>query len=81
MDTRACHMIIHDNGNGAPGDEGNGICGMRERVRALGGTLAFESERGKGTRVRISVPLTSTGLASIKMNAITAGTEPLLTHV
>lgn len=52
-------LCIADNGTGGVGDEGNGICGMRERVRALGGTLAFESERGKGTRVRIAVPLTA----------------------
>jgi 1,4-alpha-glucan branching enzyme len=31
--------------------------------------------------VRISLPLTSTGLASIRMKAVTAGTEPLLTQV
>ena len=52
-------LCVADNGIGGVGDEGNGICGMRERVRALGGTLAFESERGKGTRVRIAVPLTA----------------------
>lgn len=51
-------LCISDNGKGGVTEEGNGICGMRERVRALGGTLRFESERGKGTRVRISVPLT-----------------------
>jgi len=52
-------LCVADNGIGGVSDEGNGICGMRERVRALGGTLAFESERGKGTRVRIAVPLTA----------------------
>jgi two-component system sensor histidine kinase DesK len=52
-------LCVADNGSGGVSDEGNGICGMRERVRALGGTLAFESERGKGTRVRIAVPLTA----------------------
>jgi two-component system sensor histidine kinase DesK len=52
-------LCIVDNGTGGVSSEGNGICGMRERVRALGGTLAFESERGKGTRVRIVVPLTA----------------------
>ena len=31
--------------------------------------------------MRSSPPLTSTGLASIRMNAVTAGTEPLLTQV
>jgi len=57
MDDRACTMTIVDNGRGLANGEGNGICGMRERVRALGGTLAFESAAQKGTVVRIHVPL------------------------
>lgn len=60
MDARACLMVIQDNGQGLAGNEGNGICGMRERVRALGGTLAFESSRQKGTIVRIEIPVTNT---------------------
>jgi two-component system sensor histidine kinase DesK len=52
-------VTIVDNGKGGIGGEGNGICGMRERVRKLGGTLGFESVRGQGTRVRIVVPLTA----------------------
>lgn len=50
-------LTVIDDGKGGVTDEGNGICGMRERVRALGGALSFESVRGKGTRVRIVVPL------------------------
>ncbi len=30
---------------------------MRERVRALGGTLAIDSPRGRGTRIEVQVPL------------------------
>ncbi|HEY4293468.1 sensor histidine kinase [Luteibacter sp.] len=56
MDDRACTMTVMDNGHGLAGGEGNGICGMRERVRALGGTLVFESTAQKGTIVRIAVP-------------------------
>lgn len=51
-------LCISDNGRGMSGTEGNGVCGMRERVRALGGTMAVESNRTKGTRVLIRVPLT-----------------------
>jgi hypothetical protein len=40
---------------------------------------AFVSYAGK--TVCSSLPLTSTGLASIRMKAATAGTEPLLTQV
>ena len=57
MDDRICTMTIVDNGRGLAGGEGNGICGMRERVRALGGTLAFASGAAKGTVVNIQVPL------------------------
>ena len=34
-----------------------GILGMRERVAVLGGRVAFDSVRGKGTRVDIDIPL------------------------
>ncbi|HEY4091253.1 MAG TPA: sensor histidine kinase [Luteibacter sp.] len=52
-------LCIADNGSGTTGTEGNGLCGMRERVRALGGTMSFESTKGKGTRVMICIPLTA----------------------
>jgi two-component system sensor histidine kinase DesK len=50
-------MRISDDGRGGIGSDGNGLCGMRERVRALGGTLAIESPRGQGTRLKVSVPV------------------------
>ncbi len=50
-------MQIEDNGRGGVGEDGNGISGMRERVRAMGGTLAVESPRGQGTRLRVVVPV------------------------
>jgi two-component system sensor histidine kinase DesK len=51
-------LTVADNGKGGVSDEGNGIGGMRERVRKLGGSIAFESVRAQGTRVRIAIPLT-----------------------
>jgi two-component system sensor histidine kinase DesK len=50
-------MQISDNGRGGQSAEGNGICGMRERIRALGGTLTIDSPPRRGTRLYISVPL------------------------
>ncbi|MGH8160281.1 MAG: sensor histidine kinase [Rhodanobacter sp.] len=50
-------MLISDNGRGGIDADGNGLSGMRERVRALGGTLAIESPRGHGTRLRIVAPV------------------------
>ncbi len=50
-------MLVSDNGRGGIDQDGNGLCGMRERVRALGGTLTIESVRGQGTRLRVVVPV------------------------
>ncbi len=40
---------------------GMGLMGMQERIELLGGTLTIHSQPGQGTRVRIDVPLRSTG--------------------
>ena len=34
-----------------------GLLGMKERMQILGGILDVESESGRGTRIRASVPL------------------------
>ena len=49
-------MRIADDGRGAAAGEGNGVNGMRERVRALGGNLEFASSKA-GTTVEAVVPL------------------------
>ncbi|HEX5305771.1 MAG TPA: hypothetical protein VFW82_06790 [Dyella sp.] len=50
-------MRISDNGCGGLAAHGNGISGMRERVRALGGTLAIDTPPLKGTALELRVPL------------------------
>ncbi|MGY3040423.1 two-component system sensor histidine kinase DesK [Rhodanobacter sp. TND4EL1] len=50
-------MQINDNGRGGIATDGNGLSGMRERVRALGGSLGVESPLGGGTRLRVVVPV------------------------
>jgi len=54
-------LDICDNGRGGIVEDGNGLCGMRERVRAIGGGLTIESPRGRGTRleIRAVVPVTA----------------------
>ena len=48
---------IDDDGSGGIRTEGNGLSGMRERIGALGGSLALDSPRGGGTHLRIRLPL------------------------
>ena len=50
-------MQISDNGKGGLAAHGNGVSGMCERVRAIGGTLQIDSPPRRGTRLLISVPL------------------------
>jgi signal transduction histidine kinase len=50
---------VQDDGRGidplAP--KGLGSLGMKERVEGLGGDYALESERGRGTCLRVVIPL------------------------
>ena len=39
------------------GERGLGLIGMRERVNALSGQLTIESAPGRGTELRITIPL------------------------
>ncbi len=47
-------LEVSDDGRGLSGEEGNGLLGIRERVRELGGTLALHSE--SGTLLRVTLP-------------------------
>lgn len=50
-----CKLEVHDDGRGGVQVEGNGLCGMRERVEELGGTL--ERNTADGTRILITLPV------------------------
>ena len=50
-------LRISDDGRGGAIAPGNGLGGMRERVEALGGRLAVDSARGRGTVVEAWLPL------------------------
>jgi PAS domain S-box-containing protein len=59
-------LVILDDGVGfdvnrtfeqAAGSGRLGLLGMRERVQILGGSLEVHSQPGRGTRIRVSVPL------------------------
>jgi signal transduction histidine kinase len=52
-------LAVKDNGRGfdlQAKHNGLGLHSMQERAQALGGTLQVESEPGKGTQVRASLP-------------------------
>lgn len=56
-----CCLMLIDDGEGVdlahPSFRwSHGLMGMRQRVRALGGRFTFESERGRGTRLRVELP-------------------------
>lgn len=50
-------LTIIDDGRGGAVEPGNGLRGMDERLRALGGELRFVSPPGEGTRLVASLPL------------------------
>src|SRR5690348_7407666 len=64
-------MSIRDNGRGGIDGAGNGLRGMRERVRSLGGTLEISSPLRGGTTMLVSAPLPV--LRLVAMPATAAG--------
>ena len=59
-------LDVKDNGRGISEAEINsirsiGLLGMRERAALLGGELQVSGEAGKGTTVRVRIPLTAHG--------------------
>ncbi|WP_395683837.1 sensor histidine kinase [Dokdonella sp.] len=57
-------LAILDDGVGGVIVPGNGLGGMRERLALLDGRLEIESARGRGTRLRASIPLPSSDVAA-----------------
>jgi two-component system sensor histidine kinase UhpB len=56
----AVSLLVTDNGSGfafAEEGKGLGLSGMRERALLVGGKLDIDSRPGKGTTVRLEVPI------------------------
>jgi signal transduction histidine kinase len=49
-------LEVLDDGAGGADPEGSGLCGLRDRVETLDGSLIVESAPGVGTRVRAELP-------------------------
>ncbi|NII53229.1 sensor histidine kinase [Luteibacter sp. SG786] len=58
-------MRITDNGCGGLAAHGNGVSGMRERVRQIGGRLAIDSPLRHGTALEIGVPIGAPRMESL----------------
>ncbi len=56
-DDHVLRLCINDDGRGGIVEDGNGLCGMRERIRGIGGNLSIDSPRGRGTTLLVTVPL------------------------
>jgi PAS domain S-box-containing protein len=62
------HLSVEDDGCGAlaqafESPQAYGIMGMRERARHFGGVIDIDSQPGRGTRMRLSMPLPRDGEA------------------
>jgi signal transduction histidine kinase len=52
------HLSIRDDGiGGADFAKGSGLIGLKDRAEALGGRMAIESPAGRGTALRVVIPL------------------------
>ncbi|MEA2936501.1 MAG: two-component system, NarL family, sensor histidine kinase UhpB [Alphaproteobacteria bacterium] len=69
---RELHVTVRDDGLGIDParPKGYGIRGMQERVEALGGRSAVESDGGRGTCVRIAIPSRRTGGSTDRFNRV-----------
>ena len=64
MSEGALRVRISDNGTGGADEaKGSGIVGLRDRVEALGGTMALASPRGGGTTISVWLPVPSNSSA------------------
>ncbi len=59
LDNESLKITVTDDGIGLKADviQGFGLIGMRERVSALGGRIAFDTAEGRGLQVRVLIPL------------------------
>ena len=56
VETAVARLSVTDNGAGGSFSEGNGLAGMRQRLRAAGGSLALRPAE-PGTHLVATVPI------------------------
>jgi signal transduction histidine kinase len=53
-------LLISDDGQGgADASRGSGLAGLVDRVEAIGGTIRIDSRTGRGTAIRVKLPIKS----------------------
>jgi signal transduction histidine kinase len=64
---RGIDLTVQDDGTGFDADRvrGLGLLGMEERVRHLGGVFSIDSHAGRGTQLRINLPVADLAAESI----------------
>jgi two-component system sensor histidine kinase DesK len=72
---RTVVLCVSDDGCGGVTTHGNGLSGIRERVRSLAGTLEIESPRGKGTTLHVRLPLIGSAASAGTRSAASALAE------
>jgi signal transduction histidine kinase len=55
-------MLVEDDGKGIEKSKVNsfksmGLAGMKERVKSAQGNITISGEHGKGTRIKVQIPL------------------------
>jgi two-component system sensor histidine kinase DesK len=73
IDEESFRMTVSDNGRGGLAAHGNGVSGMRERVRALGGELRIDSPPRRGTTIAVEVPLRGAPASAVAAAPTVAG--------
>ncbi len=53
----AVSLLVHDDGCGGVSVRGSGLTGIQSRVDSLGGVLDVDSPAGRGTTLRVELPL------------------------
>jgi len=78
----ALTLMLRDNGRGfvqgPSADRGMGLRNMRERVAALGGDFVLESAPGKGTTLRVAVPIVPQSNPAPAQEPTPVGSQSLL---
>ena len=65
-------LRVDDDGRGGAIAPGNGLCGMRERIEALGGRLRVDSAPKRGTRIEARLPLPKLEASAVNASDVRA---------